>query len=121
MDNYILSALKALPVSELSRADWITVGMALKEEGYPCSVWDDWSRNDSRYHAGECEKKWGSFNGSGKPVKAGTIVQMAKDRGWKPYMDEDSVLGWDDSIEYDGDSFTGFTDQTQAAWDPVQA
>lgn len=120
MDNNILSALKALPVSELSRADWITVGMALKEEGYPVSVWDDWSRNDDRYHPGECEKKWNSFNGSGKPVKAGTIVQMAKDRGWKPFMDEDSVLGWDDSIEFDGDSFTGFTNQTQAAWDPVQ-
>lgn len=93
MDNNILSALKALPVSELSRANWITVGMALKEEGYPVSVWDDWSRNDDRYHPGECEKKWDSFNGSGKPVKAGTIVQMAKDRGWKPFMDEDSVLG----------------------------
>lgn len=120
MDNNILSALKALPVAELSRADWITVGMALKEEGYPVSVWDDWSRNDDRYHPGECEKKWNSFSGSGKPVKAGTIVQMAKDRGWKPFMDEDSVLGWDDSIEFDGDSFTGFTNQTQASWDPVQ-
>lgn len=120
MDNNILSALKALQVAELSRADWITVGMALKEEGYPVSVWDDWSRNDDRYHYGECEKKWNSFDGSGKPVKAGTIVQMAKDRGWKPFMDEDSVLGWDDSIEFDGDSFTGFTNQTQASWDPVQ-
>lgn len=40
---------------EMSRADWITVGMALKEEGSPCSIWDDWSRNDPRYHAGECE------------------------------------------------------------------
>lgn len=117
MDNNILSALKALPVSELSRADWIAVGMALKEEGYPCSVWDDWSRNDTRYHAGECEKKWASFNGSGKPVKAGTIVQMAKDRGWKPFMDEGSALGWDDSIEFDGDSFTGFT--PAEAWNPV--
>lgn len=118
MDSNILSALKALPVSELSRADWITVGMALKEEGYPCSVWDDWSRNDDRYHPGECEKKWASFNGSGKPVKAGTIVQMAKDRGWKPFMDEGSALGWDDSIEFDGDSFTGFT--PTEAWDPVK-
>ena len=56
MDN-ILSALRALEVASLSRADWIAVGMALKEEGYPCSVWDDWSRNDSRYKPGECEKK----------------------------------------------------------------
>ena len=118
MDNNVLSALKALPVSEMSRADWITVGMALKEEGYPCSVWDDWSRNDSRYHAGECEKKWESFHGSGNKVKAGTIVQMAKERGWKPFMDESGIIGWDDAIEYDGDSFTGFT--APDAWDPVK-
>ena len=118
MDNNILSALKALPVSEMSRAEWITVGMALKEEGYPCSVWDDWSKNDKRYHAGECEKKWESFNGSGSKVKAGTIVQMAKERGWKPFMDESGIIGWDDAIEYDGDSFTGFAPAD--AWDPVK-
>ena len=118
MDNNILSALKALPVSEMSRADWITVGMALKEEGFPCSVWDDWSRNDQRYHVGECEKKWNSFNGSGNKVKAGTIVQMAKDRGWKPFMDESGIIGWDDAIEYDGDSFTGFA--AADAWDPIK-
>ena len=42
-NNNILSALKAIDVASLSRADWIAVGMALKEEGYPCSIWDDWS------------------------------------------------------------------------------
>ena len=118
MESNILSALKAIDVSQLSRADWIAVGMALKEEGYPCSVWDDWSRNDSRYHPRECERKWKSFRGSGKPVKGGTIVQMAKDRGWTPFG-EDGCMAWDDSIEYDGtDSFVGFT--PPAAWDPAQ-
>ena len=115
MDNNILSALKAIDVATLTRADWIAVGMALKEEGFPCSVWDDWSRNDSRYHAGECEKKWAGFNGSGKPVKGGTIVQMAKDRGWTLFG-EDGCMGWDDAIEYDGDSFTGFSQET---WNPA--
>lgn len=38
MESNILSALKAINVSELPRADWIVVGMALKEEGYPCSI-----------------------------------------------------------------------------------
>ena len=118
MDNNILSALKALDVSKLSRADWIAVGMALKEEGYPCSIWDDWSRNDNRYHPGECERKWSSFRGSKNPVKAGTIVQLAKEHGWKPFG-EDGCMGWDDTIEYDGDDgFTGFA--PPAAWDPVQ-
>lgn len=102
MDNNILSALKAIDVETLSRADWIAVGMALKEEGYPCSIWDDWSRNDKRYHPGECERKWNSFHGSGTPVKGGTIVQMAKERGWTPFSGEDGCLNWDDAIEYDG-------------------
>jgi regulatory protein RepA len=117
MDNHILSALKAIDVSTLSRADWIAVGMVLKEEGYPCSIWDDWSRNDKRYHPGECERKWNSFHGSGTPVKGGTIVQMAKERGWTPFGGEDGCLNWDDAIEYDGaDGFNGFT--APDSWSP---
>lgn len=117
MRNNLLSALKAIDVSKLSRAEWIAVGMALKEEGYPCSIWDDWSRNDIRYHPGECERKWRSFRGSGTPVKGGTIVQMAKERGWTPFGG-DGCIAWDDTIEYDGatDGYSGFT---PPAWDPV--
>ena len=118
MDNNILSALKAIDVSTLSRADWIAVGMVLKEEGYPCSIWDDWSRNDKRYHPGECERKWNSFHGSGTPVKGGTIVQMAKERGWTPFGGEDGCMNWDDTIEYDGaDGFNGFAPPD--AWNPA--
>jgi RecA-family ATPase len=114
----LLSALKSIDVSALSRADWIAVGMALKEEGLPCSIWDDWSRNDSRYKPGECEQKWAGFHGNEKPVRGGTIVQMAKDRGWKPFIGEDGVMNWDDAIEYDGnDGFNGFT--APDAWNPV--
>ena len=105
----ILSALKWLDVSAMTREEWILIGMSLKEEGYPCDVWDDWSRNDSRYHAGECERIWTGFHGSSNPVKAGTIVQMAKDRGWTPGMGEEGCLDWNDEIEYDGaDGFMGF-------------
>ena len=117
MDNNILSALRSIDVAALDRASWIAVGMALKEEGYPCSVWDDWSRNDKRYHPGECERLWRGFHGSATPVKAGTIIQMAKDRGWTMFG-EDGCMAWDDAIEYDGDdSFTGFPQDT---WDPAQ-
>ena len=119
MENNLLSALKAIDVSQVTRAEWISVGMALKEEGYPCSIWDDWSRNDVRYHPGECERKWRSFRGSGTPVKGGTIVQMAKERGWTPFG-EDGCMAWDDTIEYDGvtDGFSGFTPPT--AWNPAE-
>lgn len=117
MENNILSALKSINVADLSRADWIAVGMALKEEGYPCSIWEDWSRNDTRYRPGECEKKWSSFHGNSSPVKGGTIVQMAKERGWTPFGGADGCLNWDDAIEYDGeDGFNGFTADT---WSPA--
>ena len=119
MQNNILSALKALDVSGLSRAEWISVGMALKEEGFPYSVWDDWSAHDSRYHRGECEYLWKGFKGNPKPVTGGTIVQMAKEKGWTVFND-DGCLAWDDTIEFDGveDEFSGFTDPD--AWDPVK-
>ena len=37
MDSTIISALRALDVSQMTRANWIAVGMALKEEGLPVS------------------------------------------------------------------------------------
>ena len=82
----------------LSYQDWCNVGMALKHEGYSCDVWDDWSRADSRYHAGECRKKWETFRGSASPVTGGTIVQMAKERGWRPASDQGHELDWDAEI-----------------------
>lgn len=117
MDSNILSALQYINVADVDRATWVSVGMALKEEGYPCSIWDDWSRNDSRYHAGECEKKWEGFNGTAKPVKGGTIIQLAKERGWVPCPE--GPMAWDDTIEYDGnEGFNGFAPPD--AWNPVQ-
>lgn len=71
--------------SELTYQEWCSVGMALKQEGYPVSVWDAWSQKDyGRYHANECEKKWRTFSGSSSPVTGGTIVQLALDHGWVP-------------------------------------
>ena len=86
----------------LDYQDWVNVGMALKLEGYPVSVWDQWSRKDfGRYHAGECEKKWRSFSGSTSPVTGGTVVQMAMERGWVP--EKGHELDWNDSIQVDSD------------------
>ena len=101
MDDQLISALNSIAVADLDRSEWLAVGMALKESGCPVSVWDEWSRNDSRYHKGECQRLWNGFRGNNNPVKAGTIVQMAKDRGWQPW-ENDGVLGWNDVIEYDG-------------------
>lgn len=82
-----------------SYEEWTEVGMAIKQEGLPVNVWDEWSRPDSRYHAGECEKKWDSFKGSESPITGGTIYKMAVDGGYKP--DHGHELDWDDEIVRD--------------------
>ncbi len=102
--NNIISALNYLNCADLDHAGWITVGMALKTEGYDVSVWDEWSAKDvDRYHPGECARRWNSFRGSSAPVTGATIVKMAQDRGWIPFAGADGVMDWDDVLEYDGD------------------
>ena len=96
----ILEILDILNPAELNYQEWLSVGMALKEEGYSVSVWDQWSRVDRRYRTGECERKWEGFRGNAIPVTAGTIVQLAKDHGWKPDT-SGHELDWNDTIERD--------------------
>lgn len=96
----IAEYLEHIPCSSLDYQQWINVGMALKLEGYPCSLWESWSRQDSRFKDGECEKKWRTFNGSSEPVTIGTIVQYAKDFGYDPASDM-GLLDWDDEIGVD--------------------
>lgn len=98
----LAECLKYIRPADLDYQTWVNVGMALKQEGLPCSVWDDWSRADSRYHAGECSRKWESFNGNSNPVTGATIVQLAKERGMP--VAESRALDWDDEISYETDS-----------------
>lgn len=97
----LIEIIKSINPAELDYQEWVNVGMALKHEGYTASDWDQWSRNDARYHQGECEKKWKSFHGSSAPVTAGTIVQMAMEHGWRPSY-EWHELDWDDEVSTDG-------------------
>ena len=80
--------------------------MALKHEGYTASDWDYWSRNDARYHSGECYTKWDSFQGTSSPVTGGTIFHLAVENGFVPstmHDDGRGALDWDASIKYDND------------------
>ena len=105
MDKYnIIDILKHVDPALLDYSQWTQVGMALKEEGHTAADWEEWSARDSaRYKRGECFKKWFSFEGSG--VTGGTIVQLAKDQGWRPPRKEGEVraLDWDDEITKDDD------------------
>ena len=91
----------------LDYTEWTQVGMALKYEGLPCSVWDDWSRKDAgRYHAGECARKWRTFKRD-EGVTGGTIYHLAVSQGWVPTHEAGRILSMDDSIEYEGGPIVG--------------
>ena len=111
--------LNAIPAAETTYDEWLRIGMALKHEGEDVSVWDEWSRNDVRYHAGECQRKWASIGSSSNPVSAATIVQIAKEHGYSPKPYEgDGVMDWNDTILYDGDDFESVTAPDE--WKPEE-
>lgn len=96
----IREALQQIDPAGLDYQEWLSVGMALKEEGFTAADWDAWSQRDhARYRAGECFRKWDGFHGHGAPVTAGTIIQLAKNQGWQPQRAEvDAELDWDAAI-----------------------
>ncbi len=121
--------LEYIDPSDCNYQEWVNVGMALKHEGYTAADWDAWSARDGgRYHAGECFKKWSTFVGAGTPVTGGTIVQMAKDRGWTPALssdpgyslDWDSVIQQDDIVIVDKGWVEGREIKEPLIWDPVK-
>ena len=133
----LLEALEVIDPAALSYQEWLSVGMGLKEAGYPVSAWEAWSRRDpARFHNGECERKWRSFTGSADPVTAGTIVQMARSRGWQTARSGYGALeqhgremGWNDWIHLDADGPKGVVDRNwlepreiaePQQWDPVK-
>lgn len=105
MDNKLnlLELIKYIDPARCDYQEWLNVGMALKYEGYDYLAWDEWSSKDAeRYHSGECQRKWDTFNGNSSPVTGGTIYQMACDFGYKPSAGApDEAMNWDDEINSD--------------------
>ena len=73
--------LAVIPVADLSRDEWLHVGMALKNNGNTVSDWRQWSRNDDRFKDGECERLWQGFTGTGLTIA--TIHDIAKRYGYQ--------------------------------------
>ena len=123
----LIDILDYINPADCDYQEWVNVGMALKHEGYSATDWDNWSRKDiKRYHSGECHSKWESFNGSSSPVTAGTIVQMAKDRGYTFLSKDMSTLDWDDTISMEEDNVPivntteGMPVKEPTEWRPAQ-
>lgn len=101
MDNQINEILSYIDPARLTYQEWINVGMGLKEGGYSVNIWDNWSKNDTRYHEGECLKKWETFQGSQSNITIATVVGMAKDNGLVFGNGENKELDWDSEISYE--------------------
>ena len=106
----LLEALKALDPSILTYQEWIDVGMALKAEGLPCSVWDDWSKRDTKRYTtkepNDCFTKWDTFNGSGK--NGGSIIYLAETKGT---YKRSHGMDWDDGLEATYDEVLAIQDK----------
>ena len=111
--------------STCSYQEWVCVGMALKHEGYPVSLWEDWSMKDSRrYRKGECSRKWDSFQeGTFEIVTGGTIYQMALESGYIPERGHE--IEWGSEIKEDNRIVdVNWLENKEVSeprkWDPVQ-
>ena len=71
---------------DCSYDEWLKIGMALKHEGVPFQVWDDWSSRGSKYNAGEMQKKWDGFRRN--DVTGGTLFHIASSYGYVPSNDD---------------------------------
>lgn len=65
---------------DISHDEWVAIGMALHDGGYPFHIWDNWSKGGRKY-TGDTGNRWRSFHGGGG-VSMGTLVKMAKDNGY---------------------------------------
>ena len=121
----LLEALAAIDPASLSYQEWVDCGMALHESGFGWQDWEAWSRRDpARFHEGECERKFMGFGKGLTRVTSGTIVEMARQRGWEPRpCGDDAAFGWDDEIPVVPDPSwieDRPLDDAGGAWDPAR-
>ena len=96
----LIEVLEAIDPHELGGYDdWLRVAQGLHHEGYGYEVFGDWLRvHGVAFDERMTRQKWQSFgNYVGAPVTGGTIVQMARERGWTPPHRDRShrALAWD--------------------------
>ena len=79
-ENDVIDMLNCIDPS-LGYHEWVSIGMAIKDGGYPFQLFDNWSKKSDKYD-GSTAYHWNSFNSKG--ITMGTLVDKAKISGWKP-------------------------------------
>lgn len=82
----IQSVLDGISQRADSYSDWVKVGMALKNSGYSCELWDDWSKQSLKYTPGECYKKWGTFTGKDRPITVASLYGLLKEDNYELFV-----------------------------------
>lgn len=78
----IESALQAIQPGELEFGEWAAVGSALKQLGFSCGVWEDWSRGNGnpKHVEGYTYRRWNKLQTKDEPERL--ILGLAKRFGW---------------------------------------
>lgn len=84
----ITACLQQITPASLQYDDWLKVGAAVKHEGGTVEIWDNWSRQDSRYRPGDCTSRWNNLDKGFSPVTVATIVKLCRDAGGTPPHDD---------------------------------
>jgi hypothetical protein len=85
--------------------DWLSIGMALYNEGCSLSDWESWSRRGGdSYKEGECSRRWSGFNDDGGGRSIATIAAFIKESGQKvPLSPEYRAGNVDVNVKADSD------------------
>lgn len=86
----------------LPRDEWITIGMALRDEfgDAACNLWHEWSSKSNKYNLRDAQSVWRSFCHDG--VTIGTLIHYAKQGGWeKEYQYQESEFSVDISYIFE--------------------
>ena len=80
----IRNALAHIP-PDLSRDDWVKVGMAIKDglNGDGFDLFDEWSHGGKTYNRNDTRDTWKSIKSNGG-VTVGTLFYLAGQNGWTP-------------------------------------
>ena len=93
----------------LTRDDWCNVGMILRRYDFSLEDFQAWSKNDSRYSAEACTAQWKSFKSAeelqGKGYTVATLIQLAKQFGYKPPKQSKPPAQTADSQNFNGNDF----------------
>ena len=76
-----LEALKSIS-ADISRDEWVRVGMSAHAAGLTYEDFDAWSSTGQSYDQKACQQTWKSFR-SGRGVGPGTLFHIASEHGWR--------------------------------------